>query len=378
MPSVCILGGGYAGLRVARELPGLLDPDWSITLVDQGDCHQLITRLPELVAGQISVREACIPFAELLSDRVRLVTARITAIELKSHRVEMSGETLQPDVLVVAVGTTPDYSSIPGSGAHIFSLKSVADAVRIRDALAELRAGLRTVRIVVVGAGYTGTEVAGELTALPADGVNVSRLGRLEVSVVAEDTRLLPQAGIQLGAAVERVLRRRGIPLRLGQAVELIDEEGVHLERGEVLPADLVIWAGPTHVAIRLSEGPEEVVPAGKIRVDPYLQAGDGGHAYACGDVALIYDYRHDAIAAASAQLAIQEGRTVARNIAARARGRTPEEYRPHVLGEALGLGNGDAVAQLGGFVLTGRPALATKSAALTRYLAGLSQPFRA
>jgi NADH:ubiquinone reductase (H+-translocating) len=375
MPAVCVLGGGYAGLRVARELPGRLDHSWSITLVDRGECHQLITRLPEVVATKIPARDACIPFKDLLNRRVQHLRADIQAVDLATRRVHTSAGPLQPDVLVIAVGTTPDFLNIPGAATHSATLKSVQDAVRIRDKIAELRSGQPLVRVVIMGAGYTGTEVAGELSAPDYARRTGTGLGAVEVCIVSEDARLLPQASSRLSAAVERILRTRHIPLYLGQSVRRVDATGLETEGRDVFPADLLVWAGQTHVSFQVLGSAGSDAAGGKLRVDPYLQVGNDGSIFACGDVASVFDYARGSIAASSAQLALQEGQTVARNIGARADGRALEEYRPRSLGEALGLGGKDAAAEVGGLIVSGRAAAAIKRAALVRYLTSLSVP---
>jgi NADH dehydrogenase len=372
MPAVCILGGGYAGLRVARELPGRLDESWSITLVDRGDCHQIITRLPEVVAGGIPARNACIPFKKVLSRRVRHLRAEVQTIDIEARQVETSAGPLRPDVLVIAVGTTPDLFDIPGAAAHTTTLKSVSDAVRIHDTIEGLRSRQRVVHVVIVGAGYTGTEVAGELSAPDNDKWVGAARGTVHVRIVSEDAHLLPQASPRLSGSVERILLGRGIPLHLGQSVRRVDAAGLQTGSGEAFPADLVVWAGQTHVAFDALHPAGYEEPAGKLRTDPYLQVGNDGSIFACGDVASVFDYAKATVAASSAQLAVQEGQTVARNIGARAHEKALEEYRPRVVGEALGLGGKDAVAEVGGIILSGRAAAVVKRAALVRYLNSL------
>jgi NADH dehydrogenase len=231
------------------------------------------------------------------------------------------------------------------------------------------------VRIVIVGAGYTGTELAGELSAPDLDRGGFFHQGGLHVRIVSEDARLLPQASPRLSASVERVLRERNVPLHLGQSVRRVDETGIETDTGEMFPADLVVWAGQTYVSSRIGGPPGVEAPAGKLRTDPYLQVGNGEGVFGCGDVAWVFDYAKGTVAPSSAQLAVQEGDTVAGNIGAHARGGTLEEYRARVLGEALSLGGKDAVAEIGGVIITGRAAATIKRAALVRYLAGLSIP---
>lgn len=375
MPAVCILGGGYAGLRVARDLGRFLDRRWSVTLVDRGEYHQLITRLPEVVAGTIPAAEACIAFTRVLNSRVQHLRAEVQSVDLRTRQVETSATVLRPEVLVVAVGTTPDFLGIQGAAEYTTTLKSVTDAVHLRDTIARLRSRQPVVRVVIVGAGYTGTEVAGELSALGMERDGSEAQGKIDVSVVAEDVRLLPQASVRVSAAVEGVLRGRRVPLNLGQRVLQVDAHAVRTHSGEEFAADLVVWAGQTHVPCDVIQPTAQDTANGKLRVDPYLLLGEDGKAFACGDVASIFDYAKGKVAASSAQLALQEGETVARNIRALVMGRPMEEYRPRVLGEALALGGGDAVAEIGGIVLSGRAAAAVKRAALVRYLGSLSIP---
>lgn len=375
MPAVCILGGGYAGVRVARELAARLDRTWSITLIDRGDCHQLITRLPELVAGKIEARDACVPYERLFLQRVRHLRAEVVAIDLVTRRVDTSEGILHPDMLVIALGTAPDIIGIPGPDAHCLPVKSVSDAVHLRDTLTELRSRRKPTRVVIIGAGYTGTEVAGELSA-PDYRLPSSRGPRwIDVRIVAEDTRLLPQADPRVGAAVERILVARNVPLDLGLTVQRVDETGVWTESRAHFEADLVVWAGQTRVAVEVQArfGKEE--PTAKLEVDPYLRVIGQKSVFACGDASCSFDYVHARVSPSSAQLALQEGDIVARNIEATIRGQSLQEFRPRVLGEALSLGGSDAVAEVGGILLSGRAAAAVKRAALVRYLAGLSVP---
>jgi NADH dehydrogenase len=328
-----------------------------------------------VVAGKIRSQEACIPFERVLGRRVRHLSAEIQLVDVSTRTVETSEGTILPDVLVIAFGTTPDFLDIPGADEFTMTLKSVGDAVQIRDRIADLRSRQAVVRIVIIGAGYTGTEVAGELSAPDAVQHSGSAQGTVDVRIVAEDARLLPQAGARLSAAVERVFRTRNIPLHLSQPVGRVDSHGLETIHGNRFPADLVVWAGQTHVAPDVVHPSGRDVPAGKLRVDPYLQVGSGDGTFACGDVALVLDYVRGVVAPSSAQLAIQAGATVARNVAARSEGRELVEYRPRLLGEALSFGGGAAVAEVGGLLLTGRAATAVKRAALVRYLAGLSAP---
>jgi NADH dehydrogenase len=136
------------------------------------------------------------------------------------------------------------------------------------------------------------------------------------------------------------------------------------------LEADVVLWAAHSR-AWPLCGNTARAGVDGRVVVDPYLQAEGLSRVFVAGDTALAYDYVHDRVASSSAQLAVQQGALVARNLAAALEGRPLREYRPHILGEALSLGR-DGAAEVGGVVVTGRAALAVKEAALVRYLRSL------
>jgi NADH dehydrogenase len=372
MPSVLVVGGGYAGLRAALTLDRYLSSEWEIDLLDRLPAHQLLTRLPEVVGGRLSPDQAQVPFSRVLPRRVQLIQADVTEIDSATRLVVAETGKWVPDRLLVALGSVPSFDSIDGARSRSMVLRSVSDAVALRSAIQALWTRPVSPHVVVVGAGYTGTEVAGELVAL--DRRTGGAVAAMHVTIVAQDSTLLPHGNPELARVAERKLRDAGVRLILGVRVRSVDPESLTTEEGEVLTADVVVWAARSRAA------PELMTPPGgrglddRVRVDPYLRAYGADGVYVLGDEGLAYDYSHDRPVAASAQLAVEEGRIAADNLVREIRGRPLREFRPRVVGEALSLGD-DGVAELGGIVVTGRAALAVKQMALARYLAGLGGP---
>ncbi len=372
MSHVCILGGGYAGLRVARALPSMLGTRWSITLVDRNEHHQLLTRLPELVSGRIQRPSAEIAFARVLPPGVSHLQAEVIAVDTRSRNVMTAEGTMSADVIVFAMGTAPDIAPSSGGTDYVFTVKSVTDALHLRDALELMRRQQPVVRVLVVGAGYTGIEVAGELSAPSFQSDEDVPRGKVQVRILSEDSRLLPHASPRLSAAASRVLSGRGVPILLKRQVARISPGVIDTTSGERFEADLLVWAGQNKVSVT-SSGGSSSAPGGKISVDPYLAANSSGTFFVGGDAARIIDLRNGDLVPSSAQLAIQEAGLIARNIDALRRGKPMSEFRPRPLGEAVELGGHDAVAEIGGTILTGRAALALKRVALARYLSSLA-----
>lgn len=372
MPTIAVLGGGYAGVQAIRRLDRLLDRSWTITMIDRDDCHQLLTRLPEVVAGALEPSKACIPFRSIARPRINVVRREITEIDPVNRRITTATGVIEAQWLVVALGATPDYLDIPGARENGMVVKSVEQAVRLRERIEMELKNRRQVKVAVVGAGYTGTEVAGELAEwsrrLP-DG------DKIEVAVVAQDTRLLPEGNDRLAHAAESILRRKGVSLELGVGVDKVAENSLHLESGRRMKAHVIVWAAHSRASGEVNHQGWRTGQDGRIIVDPYLRAIGPERVYAVGDGALALDPRRGSVAPATAQLSVQEGALAAQNLVAEINNGRLEEFRPRSLGEALSLGGADGVAEVGGIVVKGRAALAVKHAAIIRYLSGLGGP---
>jgi NADH:ubiquinone reductase (H+-translocating) len=371
VPSAVIIGGGYAGVQAARRLSALLAPSWSITLVDRNTCHQLITRLPQILGGQTAPDRACIPFSRVLDRRVSVLQTQVKSIDPTTEIVRFPGGTLTADWALISCGSAPDYHHVPGAARYTHTFKSVDDAAALRRVIHSLCASKSVVQTAIVGAGYTATEVAGTLADWNRRLLKRHAAARIHVHIVAPDERLLPEGDERLGQIAASVLRAKGVTLSLGIGVKRVYDDHLRLSSGLAVEADVVVWAARSRSSAPVGDGWNRG-DDGRLMVDPYLRAMGHSHIFCAGDAALAYDFVRGRIAPASAQLAVQEGRLAAENIAAQIDGRRLKEFRPIELGEALSLGEHDGVARLGALVLRGRAGAAVKQAALIRYLAGL------
>ena len=367
MPTVAILGGGYGGIRTALTLHRLLDRHWNIVLLDRGACHQLITRLPEVIAGVIPSDRSAIRLARILPSRIRLVRCEVEGIDVEQRRVDTSRGNLRADYIVLALGTGPDYGRVPGTRQHSWPVKSLDDAVRIHARLRELFLGQASARVVIVGGGYTATEVAGEIAEWNRRLDGRARRSRFTVTIVNDEAQLLHGDNAPLAAAVLNVLRGKGVVVYTGTPVQRIEPGTVILPGDKRMDADMIIWAAGSRVQLPASRNGMFTGQEGRVNVDQYLRAYPG--VYVVGDAALAHDPTTGEVVPASAQLAVQAGELAARNMAAEVGTRRLREFRPHNLGEALDLGGSDGAAEIAGLVVTGHAALGVKKAALVRYL---------
>lgn len=362
-PRVVILGAGYGGLRVALRLSGRWGGRFEVLLIDRCDYHQLVTRLPEVAAGGISPLEAAVPLAVPLAGRpVRFLQTTVRALDLGRPAVLTDIGWLEGDWLVVALGSEPAWPAISGLAQVAFPFRTLSDAVALGERLA--RGPAPTVggdRVVVVGGGFTGVELA----AAVAEGY----AGRWRVTLVEMAPRLLRGYPDEVARRATHILERLGAEVLTGAQAVAADARGVDLADGRRLPAGVVVWAGGiTAPAVVRQAGPP-LGPDGRVEVAADLALPDQPAVFVIGDCARVRDPVTGRVVAPSAQVAVQAAEAVVANIAADWRGGRRRSFRPRLIGAVLALGAHAGLALVDGCLIAGRAALALETAALAEYL---------
>ena len=373
--SIVIVGGGFAGATVARELTGRLPDGVELTLVSEESYTTFNPMLPEAVGASIFPEQVVAPLREMLGTRhgSRFVMGRVTAVDVAAktlHCETLGGErSLRYDDLVLAFGNRARLDFIPGLAEHALPLKTVGDALEIRNivlrrlARIELESdrGLRLSlgHFIVIGGGFSGVEVAGELVDCLASirryypRVNADEL---KVTVLQDTDRLLPELPAKLGAAALRSLRARGVDVRLGTRAARILDHGVVLGSDELVAAKTVIGTIGTRPN-RLVEGLGLATERGRIVVQPDLRVPGHDGLWALGDCAWVPNAHDDKPAPPTAQFAVREARQLADNLLAVLRGRPTCAFAHRSRGMMASIGHMKGVADVFGVPLTGLPA---------------------
>jgi NADH:ubiquinone reductase (H+-translocating) len=375
-PRIVIVGAGFAGYHAARTLSRLSRGRVDIALVNPMDYFLYLPLLPEVAAAVLDPRRVAVSLPETLPD-VRLILGEADRIDLDARQVrwvdpEGGRGSCGYDRLVLAVGSVTKLLTIPGVNEHAHGFRGIAEALYLRDhmtrqvELADLtddpaeRAARTT--FVVVGAGYTGTEVAAQ-GVLYTDVLHARhpRLGgerpRWKLLDLAE--RILPELHPRLSRAADAVLRARGVDVRTGVSVREATREGVRLSDGEFVATRSLIWcvgARPDPLVDELGLKTER----GRLVVDEYLTVPGYPDVYAIGDAAAVPDLtRPGELTPMTAQHAQRHGMRAAHNIAASYGHGKRRPYRHHDLGFIVDLGGTQAAANPLGLPLTGLPAKA-------------------
>lgn len=381
---VVILGAGYGGLRTALSLETLLkhNPTWHIQLIDRFSYHQLKTEIHEVAAGKTSPEAAYIPIATLIAHKkIEFTQAEVTKIDFSRQTITTNRGNVQYDILVIALGSEPQFYGIPGLNQYSFTLSSVEDAVRINNHIQEMFRQARNetdeskkgamLTVVIGGAGFTGVELATELAH------NMKKLTKqfdfsskhVQLIMVEALASILPEFDTELVKQAQRVIESKGIKLKLSVPCILAEPDAVKLKTGERIPTSTAVWTGGIQACTIAAESGLEHGASGRIIVNHFLESIDNPRVYVVGDAALTLDPVTGKPLAPTAQLAIQQAEVAAHNIHSDIKSLQRARYVPKVIGQFISLGGKNAVGWIWRFKVTGFFAWFLKRVTLARYL---------
>jgi NADH dehydrogenase len=371
---VVIVGGGFAGYHAAKSLRKSAGEDVEVVVLNPTDYFLYLPLLPEVAAGILDPRRVTVSIPETLPG-VRLVLGVATGVDFDTRHVTYTDPEDQEhrigyDRLVLAAGSVNKLLPIPGVPEYAHGFRGVPEALYLRDHITrqiELAAAAedpaeRDARctFVVVGAGYTGTEVAAQGPAFTdALAARHPELAGQKIRWLLLDVaeRVLPELGKRLGKTADEVLRARGVEVLMKTSVDHADAKGVTLTNGDPVPARTLVWC----VGVR----PDPLVAdlgletaKGRLCVTEQLAVPGRDDVFACGDAAAVPDLtRPGQYTAMTAQHAERQGKLAGRNVAASLGYGRPGTYRHHDLGFVVDLGAGAAAANPLHIPLSGMPA---------------------
>jgi NADH:ubiquinone reductase (H+-translocating) len=371
---VVIVGAGFAGFNAARELLRRAGDRVEIVVINSTDYFLYLPLMPQLAGGLVEPRHILTGLPKRLR-KTRFVLGTVTEVDPKRRQVSWAGPEgssgqVDYDRLILTVGSVNKLLPIPGLADYAHGFRSVGEATYLRDHIVrqlELAAvaadpAERAARctFVVVGAGYTGTEVTAQCQLMTTRlARQMPKLAGQPIRWMLLDTgpRVLDTLSPHLSKTAERVLRRRGVEVLTGQSISEASDGYVQLTTGEKVPTRSLIWC----VGVRadpLVDGLGLDTSKGRLVVDEYMAVPQTADVYACGDCAAVPDLtRPGQVCGMTAQHAQRQGKQVARNVAASLGKGTRKPYKHHDEGFLVDLGRLAAAANPLGIPLSGAPA---------------------
>ena len=371
---VVVVGAGFAGFNAARELVRRAGATTEVVVINSTDYFLYLPLMPQVSGGVVEPAHIRVSLVRRLR-KMRFVLGTASHVDPEQKVVHWTGPEgsagqVGYDRVILTVGSVNKLLPIPGIADYAHGFRSIAEAMYLYDQiirqleLASVAADPEERRarctFVVVGGGYTGTEVAAQGQLL------TTRLSRALPGLAGQpirwlllDTapRLLPELDPRLSRTAERVLRRRGVEVLTGQSVAEAGDGYVQLTTGEKVPTHSLIWC----VGVRPDPFVDNLrMPTnrGRLVVDEYMAVPGAPDMYACGDCAAVPDLtRPGQICGMTAQHAQRQGKLVARNVVASLGIGTAQPYRHHDLGFLVDLGGLAAAANPLHIPLSGPPA---------------------
>ena len=356
---VVIIGGGFAGVAVAR---GLANKNVRVTIVDKHNFHTFLPLLYQVATAGLEPADVAYPIRTSFghATNIRFRHAQVREVDHARNAVILEGGAeMAFDHLVVATGATAAYFGIPGASRYAMPLYSLADARRLRNRLlmsleaADVAAEHANVKLtfVVVGGGPTGVETAGALSelvriAIRRDGLRI-RPEDVRVLLVDLAPRLLTAFPENASRYALRELSSMGVEINFGRSVVEVEEGHIRFDDGERLATAAVIWAAGVTASgtlahdLQVSPG-----PGGRARVTADLRLVDSTNVWAVGDAAAV-PLNDTEFCPQLAPVAIQSGRHCANQILRVIDGQPTQDFRYRNKGIMATIGRQAAVAKL-------------------------------
>jgi NADH:quinone reductase (non-electrogenic) len=382
MTSVVIVGSGFTGFECARHLSRKMrkhNASVDISIISPVDYMLYTPLLPDVAGGLVDARFVAIPLANALRG-VQQIRGRVDGVDFDGHTVtytdpEERARVVSWDRLVLTPGSVTKLFDVPGLAEHARGLKSTAEALYLRDHVLEQleladvdddpgRAAARRT-IVVVGASYSGTELAVQLRALADSAAKQIGFDPADVKFLLLDLaeQVMPEVGEKLGAAAQRVLKSKGIDVRLGITLKEVHAEHVVLSDDSLIRTHTVAWVTGVTGAPLIEKLALET-EKGRLKVQTDLQVPGHPHVFSAGDAAAVPDVTQPGkITPPTAQHAMRQGKALGHNVAASLGYGKTKNYKHRNMGLVVDLGPHHAVANPLNIQLSGYAAKAVTRA---------------
>jgi len=358
---IVILGAGFAGLRLARELDG--EKAYEVTLVDKNNYHQFQPLFYQVATASLDASNISFPTRNIFrkSPNIHIRVADIQSIDVKGHAVQTSAGRLPYDFLVIATGADTNYFNNEEVKQNAFPMKSTWEALQLRNQLLSNfeKASISTdeqeverlLNIVIVGGGPTGIELGGALAemrqfTLPEEYPETD-FSRMNIYLLERSPKVLANMSEASSQKANKYLQEMGIHVRTGTGVKNYDGKNVLLHDDTQIPAELVIWAAG--VTGNLPAGLDQtiVAPGNRIDVDAFNRVSGSTDIFALGDIAFMHTEKYPKGLPQLASVAIDQARHLARNFKRMEKSKALKEFVYHNKGTMATVGRKKAVVDL-------------------------------
>ena len=359
---VVVVGGGLGGLKLVSSLR---DTDFQVVLVDKNNYNQFPPLIYQVASAGLEPSNISFPFRRLFQGWKNFFfrMAEVQYIDTEEKAIKTSIGTIHYDDLVLAAGATTNFFGNKNIEASALPMKSVSESMRLRNTILQNLERAETednearkqalMNIAIVGGGPSGVEIAGVLaemkqTILPRDYPDLDT-SCMHIYLINATPRLLGAMSERSSREAEKALKELGVKVMTNCMVtDYVDKELV-LKDGQRISAETVIWVSGIKANNIDGIPTESIGHAGRILVDRFNRVKGLKDVYAIGDQCIVegdeaYPYGHPQLA----QVAIQQAKTLAKNLIRQENGETEQPFSYHNLGTMATIGRKKAVVEIG------------------------------
>ncbi len=370
---IVIVGGGFAGLYAALELEKSFATrdNVEITLINKENFFLFTPMLHEVAAGDLDLTNIVNPIRKLLRN-VAFFEGQVLEIDLRGRRVVVGhgfdghAHVIAFDQIVLSLGSTTQFFGLPGVEENALTMKSLSDAVRLRNRLiavleaADTECSLTERRellsVAIAGAGFAGVETLASINDFLRNSLryypNLTPQD-LKLTLIHPGDVILPELSPRLGKYAQRKLEERGIEVLAHSRVTSYDGSVIELAERKMIAAKTLIWTAGTMPNPLISTLPCQV-ERGRVNVTAELAVPDWPGVWALGDCALVPDLSTGKFCPPTAQHALRQGTIVAENIIAYADGGEFKKFDFKTIGQLATIGHRAGVASIFGVNVSG------------------------
>ncbi|MBN1647181.1 MAG: NAD(P)/FAD-dependent oxidoreductase [Spirochaetales bacterium] len=386
MKRIIIVGGGYAGLAAAKHLGHTYkrNKDIEILLIDKNPYHTLMTELHEVAGARVPPEAVKVHFDKIFAvSKVKYVRDLIKKVDFKSRKINGVMSEYEYDYLILGTGVEPSFFNLPGVREHSFPLWSYDDAMDIRehtDKMFRLALGERDqvkrkeyLTFVIVGAGFTGMEMAGELMERKRKlcrryGIDPNEVKIIIVEALADVLPMLPEKQRQIAI---KYYKKKNIAIKTRSRCVKATEKTLELHTGEIIATRMIIWTCGvmgTDFSASLDVNTSHIR---RPQPNRFMQCEKHPEVYFAGD--MIWFMEDEKPLPQIVETALQTGKTAAENIIRAMSGKPCREHKTNYHGVMVSLGSRYGLSWNKGIAMRGFFALVLKHLVNFHYLSGVA-----
>ncbi|MBZ9635436.1 FAD-dependent oxidoreductase [Clostridium sp. FP1] len=377
---IAILGGGYGGVLTAKKLAKKFkkDEEVEITLIDQNPYHTLLTELHEVAAGRVSEDAIRIDFKKIFAKRkVKVVLDEITDLDFKNNVLKSENNTYEYDYLVIGAGCKPTYFGVKGAEEFCHKLWSFEDAVALKEHILKMfrkavkeknkEERKKLLTFIVVGGGFTGVEMMGELGEWKERLCKDFYIEQEEVTLILVDDlpKILPNFPDKLIAKTKKRLNKLGVTVLTNAGVTEVTGDTATIRNNGIVNTYTVIWTAGVEGSDII--GKMDIQQKGRKRIvtDDKLRSLDYKNVYVVGDNIFFIPEGEERPLPQMVENAEESAALIAHNVYTEIKGGEKKSYKPSFHGAMVCVGGKYGVANVGAgknfFALSGFFALFVK-----------------